>query len=182
MNISFLKRLLLFLGLLVAQVLVLNHIHLFGYAVPLLYIYFVISFQRNYPRWAILVWSFLLGLGIDVSSNTPGLAAASMTLMGLLQPYVLELFMQRDSNDDMQPAIFSFGPYALPELRGHPHGWLLPRILHVGVVHLLQLAPLAAELHVEYGADVAVDHGYRQFEKTIIRPCLAMRQGIGVEE
>lgn len=109
MNISFLKRLLLFLGLLVAQVLVLNHIHLFGYAVPLLYIYFVISFQRNYPRWAILVWSFLLGLGIDVSSNTPGLAAASMTLMGLLQPYVLELFMQRDSNDDMQPAIFSFG-------------------------------------------------------------------------
>lgn len=110
MNISFLKRLLLFLGLLVAQVLVLNHIHLFGYAVPLLYIYFVISFQRNYPRWAILVWSFLLGLGIDVSSNTPGLAAASMTLMGLLQPYVLELFMQRDSNDDMQPAIFSFGP------------------------------------------------------------------------
>lgn len=110
MNINFLKRLLLFLGLLVAQVLVLNHIHLFGYAMPLLYIYFVISFQRNYPRWAILVWSFLLGIGIDVASNTPGLAAASMTLMGLLQPYVLELFLQRDSNDDMQPSILNFGP------------------------------------------------------------------------
>lgn len=110
MNIEFLKRLLLFLGLLVAQVLVLNHIHLFGYAVPLLYIYFVISSRRNYPRWAILVWSFLLGLGVDVSSNTPGLAAASMTLMGLLQPYVLELFVQRDNNDDMQPAICNLGP------------------------------------------------------------------------
>ena len=110
MNIEFLKRLLLFLGLLVAQVLVLNHIHLFGYAVPLLYIYFVISFRRNYPRWAILVWSFLLGLGVDVSSHTPGLAAASMTLMGLLQPYALELFVQRDSNDDLQPAICNLGP------------------------------------------------------------------------
>lgn len=47
MNINFLKRLLLFLVLLVAQVLVLNHIHLFGYATPMLYIYFVISFQRG---------------------------------------------------------------------------------------------------------------------------------------
>lgn len=90
MNINFLKRLLLFLVLLVAQVLVLNHIHLFGYATPMLYIYFVISFQRGYPRWAVMVWSFLLGLGIDVANNTPGLAAASMTLLGLLQPYVLE--------------------------------------------------------------------------------------------
>ena len=59
MNIDFLKRLLLFVVLLLVQVLVLNHIHLFDYATPLLYIYFVISFNRNYPKWAILVWSFL---------------------------------------------------------------------------------------------------------------------------
>ena len=110
MNINFLKRLLLFLVLLVAQVLVLNHIHLFGYATPMLYIYFVISFQRGYPRWAVMVWSFLLGLGFDVANNTPGLAAASMTLLGLLQPYVLELFMQRDSDENMQPAIITMGP------------------------------------------------------------------------
>ena len=66
MSLGFLKGFSLFIVLLLAQVLVLNHIHLFGYAVPLLYIYFVISFRRNYPRWAILVWSFLLGLGVDV--------------------------------------------------------------------------------------------------------------------
>jgi rod shape-determining protein MreD len=57
-----------------------------------------------------MVWSFLLGLGIDVANNTPGLAAASMTLLGLLQPYVLELFMQRDSDENMQPAIITMGP------------------------------------------------------------------------
>lgn len=62
MNIDFFKRLLLFLVLLLAQVLVLNHIHLFDCATPLIYVYFVISFQRGYPRWAILVYSFLLGL------------------------------------------------------------------------------------------------------------------------
>jgi hypothetical protein len=32
-----------------------------------------------------------------------------MTMVALLQPYVLELFIQRDSDEDLQPAIFSLG-------------------------------------------------------------------------
>ena len=109
MNAEFFRRLLLYAVLVLAQALVLNHIHLFGYATPLLYVYFVVSFPRNYPKWGILLWSFLLGLNIDAFSNTPGVAASAMTLIGLLQPYVLELFMQRDSEDDFQPSINSMG-------------------------------------------------------------------------
>ena len=109
MNAEFFRRLLLYAVLVLAQALVLNHIHLFGYATPLLYAYFVISFPRNYPKWGILLWSFLLGLNVDAFSNTPGVAASAMTLIGLLQPYVLELFMQRDSEDDFQPSINSMG-------------------------------------------------------------------------
>lgn len=109
MNAEFFRRLLLYAVLVLAQALVLNHIHLFGYATPLLYVYFVVSFPRNYPKWGILLWSFLLGLNIDAFSNTPGVVASAMTLIGLLQPYVLELFMQRDSEDDFQPSINSMG-------------------------------------------------------------------------
>ena len=109
MNAAFFRRLLLYAVLVLAQALVLNHIHLFGYATPLLYVYFVVSFPRNYPKWGILLWSFLLGLNVDAFSNTPGVAASAMTLIGLLQPYVLELFMQRDSEDDFQPSINSMG-------------------------------------------------------------------------
>ncbi|MGI6231565.1 MAG: rod shape-determining protein MreD [Prevotella sp.] len=109
MNIDFLKRLALFLILLLVQALVLNHIHLFNYATPLLYVYFVLSFRRGYPKWAILLWSFLLGISIDVFSNTPGLAASSMTLIALLQPYTLELFLQREAEDNFQPAICTMG-------------------------------------------------------------------------
>jgi hypothetical protein len=43
-----------------------------------------------------------MGLSVDIFSNTPRVAATSMTLLGLLQPYVLELFMQRESDDDLQ--------------------------------------------------------------------------------
>lgn len=110
MSIDFLKRLILFLGLLLVQVLVLNHVRLFGFGTPLLYVYFVVCFRRSYPKWAILVWSFLLGLCVDMFSNTPGVAAASMTFVGALQPYVLELFMQRDNDDDILPSFRTLGP------------------------------------------------------------------------
>ena len=102
-------RLVTFVILVLAQALVLNHIHLFGVATPLLYVYFVLLFRRNYPRWGILVWNFLLGLCIDVFSNTPGLTAASLTLLGLLQPYVLEPFVPRDSDDALMPGMRSLG-------------------------------------------------------------------------
>ncbi|KGF19067.1 rod shape-determining protein MreD [Prevotella sp. S7-1-8] len=110
MNIDFSRRLLLFVILLLTQALVLSHIHLFGVATPMPYIYFVTSFKRNYPKWAMLVWSFALGLGVDVFSNTPGVGAASMTLIALLQPYALKLFIQRDSDENLRPSITEITP------------------------------------------------------------------------
>ena len=109
MNLNFLKGVLLFAILLLAQVLVLNHIHLFDCATPLLYVYVVLQFRRNYPRWGILLVSFLLGLLVDIFSNTPGVAAASMTFLGFLQPYVFAMFLNRDSDEDLQPSMENFG-------------------------------------------------------------------------
>ena len=104
-----LKRAGLFLVFVLAQVLVLGRIHLFDYATPLLYVYFVLMFPRNYPKWAILLWSFALGLVIDIFFNTPGLAAASLTLVGAVQPYFFELFVTRDSAENLQPSLEAIG-------------------------------------------------------------------------
>lgn len=109
MPIDFLKRLGLFFVFVLAQTMVLGRIHLFGYATPLLYVYFVAMFNRNYPKWAVLLWSFAMGLTIDVFSNTPGVAAASLTLIGAIQPYFLEPFIPRDSVDDLRPSIRTIG-------------------------------------------------------------------------
>lgn len=109
MNTEILKRLLAFVLLCLVQALILNRIRLFGFATPLLPVYFVITFHRGYPKWAILIWSFLLGLCLDSFSNTPGVAAASMTLVGLLQPYLLEPFVPRDSTDDLMVSVRSLG-------------------------------------------------------------------------
>ncbi len=110
MSVDFFKNVLLFAIMALAQVLVLNHIHLFGCAVPLLYVYFILRFNRYYPRWASLLWGFLLGLAIDIFSNTPGLAAATMTLVALVQPSVMEMFIAHDNKDDVNPTLRNMGP------------------------------------------------------------------------
>ena len=112
-----LRRLALFVVLSLTQVLVFNHIHLFGYATVLLVVYFVVMIPRNYPRWALLLWSFFLGLFVDLFSNTPGMAAASLTLTAFLQPYLLYLFEPREAPENMRSAAASMGfdkfaPYA----------------------------------------------------------------------
>ena len=109
MSVEFFKRLGWFVVLCLVQVLILNHIHLFDLAIPLLYVYFTITFQRGTPKWMILLWSFALGLAIDVFSHTPGLASGSVTLIAVIQPYLLELFVPRDSAENLEVSISTLG-------------------------------------------------------------------------
>ena len=105
MAIDILRRLLTLVVFCLIQALVLNQIHLFDCATPLLYVYFVIMFPRNYPKWGVLLWSFAMGLCIDMFSNTPGMASASLTLIGALQPYLLELFLPRDAEENIKSSV-----------------------------------------------------------------------------
>ncbi|MCH5301872.1 MAG: rod shape-determining protein MreD [Prevotella sp.] len=109
MTIDTLKRAAMLILLCLAQALVFNHIHLFDCATPLLYVYFALVLPRNYPKWAALLWCFALGLAVDVFSNTPGLAAGSMTLIAMLQPYLLELFVPRDAVENLKCSARTLG-------------------------------------------------------------------------
>ncbi len=112
MSIDFVKRLAIFVALVLVQGMVLNHIHIFDVATPLASVIMVLHFPRNYPRWAILVWSFAMGLFIDVFANTPGVASASMTALGAVQPMLFELFVPRDSADDLVPSARNIGAHS----------------------------------------------------------------------
>lgn len=109
-----LRRLSAFTALIAAQALVLNRIQLFHCATPLLYVWFAIAIPRGYPKWASLLWCFALGLGVDVFANTPGVAAAAMTLAAALQPYLLEMFLPREATDNISSsaAALGFGKFA----------------------------------------------------------------------
>ena len=109
------SRLVMFVALLLAQVLVLNHVWLMNVATPLLYVYFAITFPRNTEKGEVLVWCFILGLLVDIFSNTPGLAAGSLTLIGMIQTYLVELFVPRDSaeNLDVSAATLGWGKFSM---------------------------------------------------------------------
>ena len=109
MSLNFIENIISIIVLLLVQALLFNHIHVFGCATPLLYVYFALTMQRGQARWASLLWCFVMGISVDIFTNTPGVAAASMTLIGLLQPYMIELFAPRDSADDLRPSPFTFG-------------------------------------------------------------------------
>lgn len=103
------ERVITLVMLLLIQVLILNNIHLFQVATPLLYVLFVITFRRGMPKWMILTYSFLLGLLLDIFTNTPGLAAGTMTLIAVIQPYLLETLTPRDSAENMRVSVSTMG-------------------------------------------------------------------------
>ena len=104
-----LRRTMLFLAFALAQALVFNRIQLFNCATPLFYVYFVVMFPRNFPKWAILLWCFSLGLVVDMFANTPGVASASLTLVGALQPYLLEALLPREPDENHKSSAGAIG-------------------------------------------------------------------------
>lgn len=109
MTIDIIRRFILMAILVLIQALVLNRIHLFGYATPLLYLYFVISYRRNLPYWAGLTLAFVLGILMDSFTNTPGVASFSLTLVAFLQPKVLSLYLDEETEEDFKPSISTMG-------------------------------------------------------------------------
>ena len=109
MIVTQLIRLMQMLGLLALQVLLLNHICLFGYATPMVYVAFLLYFPLNASRIGMLLWSFTLGLLVDIFSNTLGMATASMTLVAMIQHPLLTLMVPRDSAENIVPNYVTMG-------------------------------------------------------------------------
>lgn len=97
---TLLSRIAWFLGLLLMQVLVFNHVHFMGYATPMPYVYFLLILPSDTPRWTYVLASFVLGLCIDLFTNTPGMAASSLCLVGLITPWLLRLFSPSDQDEE----------------------------------------------------------------------------------
>lgn len=91
------------------QALFFEHIHVFGVATPMFYVYLPLLVRRDYPRWALMLLCFVMGLVVDMFTNTPGLACASLTLVGFLQPYLLELYLKKEEDPAFRPSIANMG-------------------------------------------------------------------------
>lgn len=109
MLLNYIHKLGWLVGLVLLQVLILNNVHIGGYATPFLYIYLILKFSSNTPRNELMIWAFVAGLSVDMFSDTPGMNAAASVLLAFVRPAILPLFSSRDMVEGIEPGFRSMG-------------------------------------------------------------------------
>ena len=104
-----LHRLGWFVGLVLLQALILNNVHIAGYATPFLYLYLILKFESSISRNELMLWAFFLGLSVDIFSDTPGMNAAATVLLAFVRPYLLSAFLSRDTVESIVPSAETMG-------------------------------------------------------------------------
>lgn len=88
-----------FIGLLLLQVFVFNHINLFGYLNPMIYIVWVFLFPIRKNITTLLVLSFLLGLSVDFFSDSGGINAAATVFIAFIRLPLLKTILGKSDFD-----------------------------------------------------------------------------------
>lgn len=110
MNKEIIKFTLLFIFLLLVQVLICNHIALFNVAVPIIFIYFIIRLPISMGKGLLFTLAFLLGLSVDIFSDTPGVNALACTLLAALKQPMYYAYVPRDDKTiGLIPSVTSLG-------------------------------------------------------------------------
>lgn len=91
-----------FVALVLAQVLIINHLRLGGYVHPYIYLIFIMLLPVNMPKWQVLLLGFALGLTVDVFTGTLGLHAGATTLMAFCRPAILRLVSGHQKLENVQ--------------------------------------------------------------------------------
>jgi rod shape-determining protein MreD len=98
--IKILINLLRFIVLVALQVFLLKNMVIYGLNVPYLYILFIILLPFETPNWLLFTLSFLLGISIDLFSDTLGLHATACIIMAFFRTVIIRVTVQEDSFDN----------------------------------------------------------------------------------
>ena len=120
-----------FIILVLIQGVIISQVQISRYAVPLLYVVFILKLPSDIGRKSLLFYSFLLGLCVDVFCNTPGLNATASLWLAMARPSLLRWQTSRDASESFVPGIKSMriAPY---------FRYILPSVLlHSAVINIV---------------------------------------------
>lgn len=101
-----------FILLLLLQVIILDHINFGGFINGYLYVLFILTLPLEMPKWLLLVMAFLLGISIDLFSQTLGVHALASVTMAFVRPYLLKVIAPREGYEmGSEPNVNFFGFY-----------------------------------------------------------------------
>lgn len=110
MNNIYIKNIIRFLILILAQVLIFDNIQFRGYINPYIYIAFILMLPFEIPNWLLIIVSFFTGLTVDFYSDTLGMHSAACTLMAYSRPRILRMISStKDYEVGITPSIADLG-------------------------------------------------------------------------
>ncbi len=110
MGRTFIHFVLLSIILVVVQVVFCNKICLFNVAIPIVFIYAILHLPITlHTNWVMTI-AFLLGLSVDVFSDTLGINSLSCTIIAFARGTVLKLYITRGGDiPEEEPSTRSMG-------------------------------------------------------------------------
>ena len=115
MNSALLNNIARFILLLAAQIVIFNNFNLFGFLTPFPYVLFIILYPVNANKSGLLVASFLLGITMDLFSNSGGVHAGACLILAYFRPSIFKFafglsyeYQTVRLNDVLTPERFSF--------------------------------------------------------------------------
>ena len=91
MNNTTVLNTLRFIVLVFFQVTVFNNIHFFGFITPYPYILFILLYPLNVNRHLFLIFSFLLGLVLDIFNNSGGVHTTACITLAFVRQNLLKM-------------------------------------------------------------------------------------------
>ena len=115
MNSALFVNIFRFLLLLAVQIIVFNNMNFLGYISPFPYILFIILYPVNGNKFGLLFASFLLGIIMDMFSNSGGIHTTACLILAYYRPYLFRFsfglsyeYQTVKLNDVLTPERFSF--------------------------------------------------------------------------
>ena len=99
------KYAVMFISLVLIQVLIFNQVQFSGFFNPYVYVLFVILLPLSTPRYAMLILAFLLGLVIDIFSNSLGVHSAATVFVAYVRPLVIRIISPREDDRSDYPGL-----------------------------------------------------------------------------
>lgn len=115
MNSALFSNILRFILLLAVQIIIFNNINFMGFVSPFPYILFIILYPVNGNKSGLLFASFLLGLIMDMFSNSGGIHTTACIVLAYFRPFIFKFsfglsyeYQTVKLNDVLTPERFSF--------------------------------------------------------------------------
>jgi hypothetical protein len=105
MGRQIIKYALMFVGLILIQVLILNQVEFSGFVNPYIYVLFILLLPLSSPRYVVLLLAFLVGITVDYFSNSLGMHSFATVFVAYLRPFVIRLISNREEDRSDYPGL-----------------------------------------------------------------------------